>query len=65
MWFDYTDSFYVSDEDFNEMIESVKHGLSVDRAFDNWRAALYYDDYERVLCVENKIKNELRKRLNP
>lgn len=64
MWFDYGGSFYVTDEDFNEMIEDVKHGSSIDKAFDYWRITLEDEDYRNALYVEDKIKYELCRRLD-
>lgn len=64
MWFDYGGSFWVNENDFKTMIEDIKRGASIGRAFDYWRITLDDGDYQNVLYVEDKIKEELRRRLN-
>ena len=62
MYFEYTDSFYVNDADFEEMIRMIKKGFTPQEAIDDWGAGLDDCDYYRVGNIEEELKIELEKR---
>ena len=64
MWFEYNGLFLVEESDFEEMIADIKSGTSINGAFDYWRIGLDDCEYYIAPYVEDKIKNELRRRLD-
>lgn len=62
MYFDYSDSFYVSDDDFEQMLKYMAKGHSAQLALNNWASGLDDPDFFTVGKVEMDIIAELERR---
>lgn len=62
MFFNYSDSFYVSDEDFDEMLRYMEKGRSAQLALSDWVSGLDDSDFFIVGKVEMDIIAELERR---
>ena len=63
MNFDFSESFYVSENDIEEMCNSVKNGWSIQMAINDWASGLDDCDYYSVGYIEEQLADEIKKRL--
>lgn len=63
MYFDYSDSFYVSDGDFKEMLQYMKEGYSAQLALNTWASGLDDADFFIIGKIETEIIAELERRV--
>lgn len=62
MFFNYSDSFYVSDEDFDEMLRYMEKGRSAQLALSDWASGLDDSDFFIVGKIVMDIIAELERR---
>lgn len=62
MFFNYSDSFYVSDEDFDEMLRYMEKGRSAQLALSDWANGLDDSDFFIVGKIVMDIIAELERR---
>lgn len=56
MEFEYTDCFYVSEGDLDEICDNVKHGsMTIQEAVNDWAAGLDDCDFYRVGNIEDDL----------
>ena len=62
MDFVYTSTYYVSDEDFEEIVDKVKSGCDVQKAIDSWASKLdEVDYYEAGFIMDDLYQTILEK----
>lgn len=63
MEFEYTDTFYVSETDLENMVSKVRIGWDVDEIIAEWACSLDDCDYYAIDHIKDQLKEEIMRRV--